>query len=102
MLKHARLSGNRAGRVVGARRLGAKHRALTIGCQQTAGQQTAATDRHDHGLQIRYLFQEFQSGRALPGDDPGIVIGRDFHSAATGDQVGDTLFAGQLGRGAGL
>ena len=51
--------------------------------ERDAGEQSAAAHRHNHGIDIRHLFDDFESHRALAGDDGRIVVAID---------VGETFF----------
>eukprot|EP00053_Salpingoeca_punica_P009376 m.84040 g.84040 ORF g.84040 m.84040 type:complete len:414 (+) comp15003_c0_seq1:98-1339(+) len=42
--------------------------------QKNARQQTTATRRHHNGVHIGDLLQNFQTARALPGNDVGVIV----------------------------
>ena len=42
-----------------------------------AAREPAAADRDEHGGEIRHVLRDLQPDRALAGDDPVVVVGRD-------------------------
>ena len=81
-------------RVVAVLRLDAEDadaRAKRVRGDRTARDQPAATDGNHQRVQIGNLFEQFQRGRALTGDGPGMIEGR--HDGGAGF-LGDTAANG--------
>ncbi len=57
--------------------------------QRHAGDEPTARERHHHGLDHRQVFDDLQAERALPGDDPRIVEGRQHDHSFLGDKTVD-------------
>ena len=47
-----------------------------------AGGQSAAANRHEHGGDVRALVEDFETSRALTGNDPLVIERRDHRQAA--------------------
>ena len=57
--------------------------------RRDAAGQPAATDRHEHGRQVRQRFGDLEAAGALAGDDPVVVVGRDDRQATlAGEALG--------------
>ena len=52
-------------------------RAQRFHCQRNARDQSGPADRHDHGIDVRNLLQDFQAHRPLAGDDRRIIVAID-------------------------
>src|SRR3990170_4350951 len=80
-LQHDRFPGLAgAGEPIGAGRFRTddpRLRAQALHRRGDPGEEPAPADRHDHGLDIRAVLDDLQSGGALTGDDQGIVVRRD-------------------------
>ncbi len=91
-------AGQRTRRIVGGCRFGAPDLHALAGCadcQRRAGQQAAAADRRDQGIQRFDLIQQFQRAAALAGDDAVVVVGRNGLEAQR-DQLGQASFSSGL------
>ncbi|RMW23417.1 hypothetical protein ALO97_05610 [Pseudomonas syringae pv. tagetis] len=87
---HALTCGHCGLQAIGIVRFDTNHldfRAQVFDVSRDTGNQTAATDRHENGVQAaRLLTKDFHRHGALPGNRVGIVIGMDVNEALLIDQ----------------
>jgi hypothetical protein len=61
--------------------------------QCAAGQQATAAHANQEGVEGTHLFEQFFGRCALPGNDLGVIVGRDKHQAALQCHLLRQLFA---------
>ena len=86
---NGRAMGLGGGELGGAFGLDAENRDLRPQCldgKRDPGEESGAADGNDDGFDVGHLFEDFQSHRALAGDDGGIVVTVNVGEAAFGGQ----------------
>ena len=61
--------------------------------KRRAGEQPAASARHEQQIELADFLDEFARGRALAGDDVRVIVGRNDRQAALARQAAPDCFA---------